>query len=807
MKLRDLAGIFLISSATLCLEISLTRYFTISQHYHFAFLVVSIAFLGYGASGSFLSFFKKAARMNRNQFLCWCSLLYSLTIFLSFLLCNQLSFDFTQISWNSSQIFFILIYYLLLSLPFFFAGTIISFAITTTSKAVNKIYFSDLIGSGVGTLGVLVIFLPKGDKGVILLICFLPLMAALLFSPSRSYANRMLAGFLLMGGMVLFIQAPDWLSFRISPYKALPSALRYSQSKHLLTEWNSQSRVDVIDSPAVRYAPGLSLLYQKKLPPQLGLTIDGGNLTAITRLDPTQKESLKFLSYLPSSLSYSLTQNPQTLLLNPQGSLDLLEAVHYKASSIKSVETHPLILEILQDELTSFYGNLYEKENVHVVTSHLRSALKKEKKRYDLVIFSLTDVFGSTGTGLYGFGENYLYTKQSFLNVLERLSSKGIVSMSFYLIPPPRQELRALATWIEALEKKNKDPSTHLIAIRSWGTIHYFIKNIPFNKKDIQKLKEFTNRCLFDLVHYPGIKKSEVNIHNQFEKPLYYNRVQQLLSLKGRKKLYSDYLFQIRPVTDNSPFFYNFFKISKLKKSFKALNQQLLPFLQGRFLVHLLLVQSVIIAFVLILLPLFVLRKGESRKSRIFASVFFYFGLIGMSFMFVEITLIQKFILFLGHPLYSTSIIIFSLLLSSGLGSFFSRKILSTQIQNNLKKFLLLCGGVIIVYLFGLPRFTQNMISLGLTVKILLTFLVIFPLGFLMGFPFPNGIRLLEKREGKFIPWAWAVNAFSSVINSVAALLLAFWGGYNLVLLLAAGGYLLTVPFLSFSDHGNKPHS
>ncbi|MBS3818508.1 hypothetical protein KGY73_03275 [bacterium] len=766
-----------------------------------------MAFLGYGASGSFLSIFKKITHLNRNKFLCWCAFFYSLTIFSSYLLCNHLSFDFTQISWNNNQIFFILIYYLLFSLPFFFAGTIISFAITTTTKAVNKIYFSDLIGSGIGTLGVLIIFLPKGDKGVILLISFLPLIAALLFSPRRSHAFRGLTGFLLVGGIVLFFQSPDWLSFRISPYKALPSALRYSQSKHLLTKWNAQSRVDVIDSPAVRYAPGLSLLYQKKLPSQLGLTIDGGSLTAITRFDPSKPESLKFLSYLPSSLAYSFKQNPQTLLLNPKGGLDLLEAVHYNASSIKAVENNPLIIEVLQDELSSFYGNLYRQENLHVTSSHLRSALKKESRNYELVVFSLTDVFGSSGTGLYGFGENYLYTKESFLNVLERLSPKGIVSMSFYLLPPPRQELRALATWVEALEKKDKAPSTHLMALRSWGTLHYFIKNTPFNQEEIQKLKEFSDKYLFDLVHYPGIKKNETNIHNQFNTPLYYNRVQKLLSPKKREKFYSNYLFQIRPVTDNSPFFYNFFKINKLKKSFKALNQKLLPFLRGRFLVHLLLVQAIIIAFVLILLPLFVLKKRGSKKGKTFVNVFFYFGLIGMAFMFVEITLIQKFILFLGHPIYSTSIIIFSLLLSSGLGSFFSRKILSSPIQKNLKKFLLLCGGVTAAYLFLLPLFTQSLIGLGLTLKILLTFLVIFPLGFLMGFPFPNGIRLVEKKERKFIPWAWAVNAFSSVINSVAALLLAFWGGYNLVFILAAGGYLLTVPFLSFSDHRNKPHS
>jgi len=172
--------------------------------------------------------------------------------------------------------------------------------------------------------------------------------------------------------------------------------------------------------------------------------------------------------------------------------------------------------------------------------------------------------------------------------------------------------------------------------------------------------------------------------------------------------------------------------------------------------------------------------------------------------MFVEITLIQKFILFLGHPLYSISIIISSLLLSSGLGSFFSKKILGQNYKKNLKGSLLLCAGLITLYLFLLPLLHKEFIGLYLPFKIILTFFVIFPLGFFMGFPFPTGIRLLESHQKMLIPWAWATNAFSSVINSISALMIAFWGGYNLVLILAAGGYLLTLLFLGFANHGDE---
>jgi hypothetical protein len=229
-----------------------------------------------------------------------------------------------------------------------------------------------------------------------------------------------------------------------------------------------------------------------------------------------------------------------------------------------------------------------------------------------------------------------------------------------------------------------------------------------------------------------------------------------------------------------------------------------LPFLQGEFLVPLLLVQSIIIAFFLILLPIFVFRKAKNKIRGFSSRIFLYFSLVGMAFMFLEITFIQKFILFLGHPLYSVSIIIFSLLFSSGLGSFFSKRILGQNLKRNLKRSLLLCAGLIVLYLFLLPFLYESLIGFNLTLKIILTFLVIFPLGFLMGFPFPTGVRLLDQGEKRLILWAWATNAFSSVINSILALIIAFWGGYNLVLVLAAGGYLLARFFLDFSNHGNK---
>jgi hypothetical protein len=802
-----LAGIYFVSAATLCFEIVLTRYFSISQQYHFAFLVVSITFLGYGASGSALAYFKRLQGYRSERVLSYTSLTFACSVIVCFYFCNRIPFDFIQLAWSARHAVLILLYYALLSVPFFFAGLTIALAISYSPAQVSKIYFADLIGAGCGIILAVFAFQPKGDRGVILIISFLVWVAAALFGQRQTLLYKTGLCLLLIIGMVLFLSSPAWLSFRISPFKALPLAQQHAGAKTLHTRWNGISRIDIIESPAVRFAPGLSLLFTEMLPKQLGFAVDGQDLTAVTRFKAGDSHALNFLSYLPSSFPYLIVRDPRVLILEPKGGLDVLAALQNRACSITVIENNPLIVSLLQDELSAFSGDIYNSGQIHVVTSTSRTAVEKDKELYDLIVLSLTDIFGSTGTGLFGFGENYLLTVESFTGLFKRLSFDGVISMSFYLLPPPRQELRVLATWIEALRRADKDPAKHIIAIRSWGTISFFVKKNPYTQRDLQELRSFTDQYRFDLVHYPGMSPSEANIYNTFERPIYYESCLNLLTPGERDLFTSRYLFKIEPVSDERPFFYNFFKLNKIKATYRSLGQKLLPFFQGEFLLPLILIQAIGVAFILILLPLFASRgerKIPGSKQRLSRNVFIYFGLIGTAFMFMEVTLIHKFILYLGDPVYSFSVILFSLLLSSGVGSFFSKYIIGADIIKPLRWCFVLCGVLILVSFFLFPAVHASLLGLPFGYRIGLTFLIIFPAGFLMGFPFPSGIRLLAQTGKKWIPWAWAVNAFSSVISSVLALLIAFISGYSLVLFLAAAAYLTAPLFLNFSP---KPRS
>ncbi len=799
-----LAAVFCVSAATLCLEVSLTRYFSISQNYHFAFLVISIAFLGYGASGTFLSFFGRKSRPEPDRFLSRSSLLFALSIPVSFLLSNAVPFDFYQLPWDKKQILLVLPYYFFFGLPFFFAGATISFAITRLASAAHRIYFIDLLGAAAGSFFAVLVFLPLGEKGVFVLISALALVGCFFFSLKRRPPFLAFVSLLLMAEGLLLVFPPAALSFRLSPFKALPQALRYPQARSCLTKWNSSSRVDIVASPATRFAPGLSLLYKDELPPQLGLSVDGGELSAVTRFQGAEDPAWEFVSFLPSSFPYFCYSAPTVLILEPKGGLDVQAAVTFKASEIKVIESNPLIVSLLRHRLASFWGDLYARQNITVVSSEPRAALNREKGRYDLIVISLTDIFGASGTGLYGIGENYLFTTASFSQLLDLLSPQGVLSLTLYLLPPPRQEAKVLAMGVEVLEKKGFQPALHLAAIRSWGTLSLFIKKSPFASGEIDRMKIFCRERFFDTAYYPGIKKEEMNVYNQMDKPAYEELFPRLLSPRSRRDFYEDYLFEIEPATDNRPFFYNFIKWKKVRTTYEALGRNLSVLFQGKFLLAILFVQAAAVAFILILWPVWIFRREKTFQRSEFLRVFFYFSLVGAAFIFIEIVLVQKFILFLGQPLYSISVVIFSLLFSSGIGSLSSSKILGAAPVRKLKQVLFLLAGLIALYLILLPPVFNRFLSLGLGPKMAVTFIIIFPLGFMMGFPFPTGIRLLEKTRSRLLPWAWSANAFSTVINSILAQGIALSLGYNAVLGLAAGAYLAVFSLLRFADHGDK---
>jgi len=783
-------SIFLVSVATLSLEITLTRLLAVAQGHHFAFMVVSMALLGFGASGSFLSSFPSI--LKREGFLTMIvgSWLFSLSALLAYFVSNLIPFDLARLSWDRWQIFYLFLYYLLFSVPFFFAGLTISSALTHWSRLSGKLYFADLCGAACGCLAVLFLFGFLGGTGTLLFSCLLGALASLFFGFQKKMNLFLSVARWSWVGLILFLLCgpPPWLDLRLSPYKGLNMALLFPGARLLETHWNAFSRIDVLESPAARSAPGLSLEYLDPLPPQLGLTIDADRLKAITRVEgrENEKQNLKFLEFLPSAFPYRIIKPKRVLIMEPSGGLEVINALHHQAKEIVAVEINPTVVELLKGKYRQYSGEIYLRPETRIMVGDGRNYVRGGPAPFDLIVFPLTESWAASSTGLSSLHEDYRLTSEAFQDYLKALKPDGYLFVSLFLIPPPRGELRLVSVVKEALEREGKKAGQHILAFRSWGTFSFLIKKTPVHIQEITALKSFCRQLRFDLVYYPGIKEEEANIYNRFDTPVYFRSVQKVL--EEGERFYAAYPFDLHPATDDRPFFHHYFRWGHLSAIYRLAGEKWPILLEGGYLVPVVFFLALFFSFLFLLLPL-LFSQREMKKQNIRqahpVTWLTYFASLGLGFMLVEISLIQKFILFLGHPVYSVSLVLFSLLVFAGAGSRLSSG-LELFFIPRLKLVLLAIVIFLFLYSFLLPQTLSFFQGKPLLIRQILTIFIIGPLGFLMGIPFPLGIRLLGEQWPFLVPWAWCANGCASVLGSILPVIVALAWGFQTVLLMSA---------------------
>jgi len=749
-------GIFLISLAALSLEISLIRFFSISQWYHFAFMIVSIALFGLAASGTFLTIKK----LNNPLFIS--SILFSLSVLIGFFITNNLIFDPFKAVLDFKHIFILLIYYIFLGLPFFFFGIIIAHSFLKFQKRAGKIYFYNMSGSAFGTLASL-FFMSFFNIKTIFIISLIGFISALFFVDKKKKKIIFLL-FLILINLLLFFTP---LEINISKYKELNQALNVPGSKLINTEYNSFSRVDIIKSSFIRYAPGLSPAFKGNLPEQIGITIDAGNMNAITK-----HENLDFINNLPSAIPYFLSQNKKTLIINSGAGLDVLAALKNKAI-VTALETNPVVIDLLKNEYSDYSGNIYNRADI--IFGQGRSFTKHNKEKFDIIVVSLAGNVLST-SGISGLNENYLLTKQAFEDYYDDLNDDGFLIITDWLVFPPRKSLRLFSLSLE-IDKEAKKTAL----FRTWTTVTLLLSKKDLDQNTIEKIKDFTEENKFDIIYLPTGFVPNKNL--KFKKPFYYNSVKNLL--ENKNEFYKNYIFDVRATTDDRPFYSNFFKISKVNELHKIVDKWN-PFFDPGFLLFFILVQALISALIFILLPIKLFNRTSKKFKK---KSLFYFFAIGLSYLFIEIVLIQRFVLFLGHIVFSSSVIIFSMLLFSSLGALYSEKLGTKKIKN----IVFIIFIFIIFYVFLLNFAIDLFISLNLISKIILSIILTAPLGFFMGFPFPLGIKAIKK---ELIPLAWAVNGSASVLSPILAIIFALFFGYSFVFVLAGMVYLIGALFI-----------
>ncbi|MDX1386878.1 MAG: SAM-dependent methyltransferase [bacterium] len=792
-------SILLVSFSGLAYEILLIRLFSITQWHHFAYMMISLALLGFGVSGTFLTLGQNYFLRHWKESYLINVMFFALGIPFCYLLAHSIPFNALEILWQPGQFWNLLGIYLILALPFFFAANAIALSFMRYPAQVGKLYRYDLLGAGLGGLGILALLWLMVPWQALTVLALIVCLGGLTFMAAQDWAGRRWRGLLptlVVAGVILLIPISR-SNLNLSEYKELSKALEIPDTRILKESSSPLGWLAVVESPTIpfRHAPGLSLNNIQEPPKQLGLFIDGGGMTPLTHFSGNL-EDLQYLDFLTSAAPYALLKGPRVLLLGG-GVSGLLSALFHDSSQVDWVELNPQIYQLLKDSFSDFLGEVFSQPQIraHISDARAFAAHYSGDPSFDLIELNLLDPFGASSAGLYSLSENYLYTVEALRDYLSLSSPQGILAITRWLRLPPRDSLKLFGMALSALREMGvTDPGKHLVLIRSWKISTLLIKKTSFETEELRALQGFAQDRSFDLAYYPGMKPNEANRFNQMEKAYFYEATQKLLGPQAEEFL-KNYKFNLEAARDDRPFFFHFLKWRTLPELYSLRDQGGLPLIEWGYPILLtVLIQALLASILLILLPLFWLKRRTSH-SQGHGGILMYFMALGLAFLFLEMSFIQKFILYLGHPLYSISVVLASFLVFAGLGSGYSHRW-----RNQWKKGLgWATGGILslgLTYLFLLPVIFK--MTLGLTVgfRILLSIVIIAPLAFFMGMPFPLGLALVGKKHSAAIPWAWGINGCASVLSSVLATLLAIHLGFSTVILIALGLYLLAPWFI-----------
>ncbi len=743
--------------STLILELSLTRIFSVVFFYHFAFLAISIALFGLGAGGVF-SYVVAGWRGNIYF------KLGTLAILNSFVVVGCLSFTLSRTVMGNGTLAAV---FFASALPFFFSGTVVSLAVSEAIQRVDRVYFFDLLGAAGGCLALVPLLNHFGGPNTVL-------ATSVLFAVSAAIWYN-LAG--TLRGRVAAVALALWfVALIVYNWKLHPIDIHYAKGmpipKEQFAQWNSFSRIGLVKNPG-----------------QWGsILIDADASTGIPRFDLdhlTAAEKEKLFSQGPG-FPYVLRPGAKTLVIGPGGGWDVSRAIGSGSKDVTGVEINPIIVNtIMRERFPDLSNRLYFRPEVRLFVEDGRSFVRRSQEKYQVLQATLVDTWASTAAGAFALSENNLYTTDAFRDYLEHLTDDGLMAFTRWGFDPPRESLRLLSLARSALtELGESEPAKHVMVVREdaeklngWGsqdTVVIFRK--PASGTDISRALAATANGHLQRVYVPGEKQD--NAFTQF-----------LLSPEPDKFL-ADYPFDLSPVDDDRPFFFYTVQTRDLWKYFmspgSAADSKINHALP--LLIELLGV-SVLATVVILALPPLLLR-ARLPVAKGLRGFLLYFLCLGAGYIMIQVALIQKFILFLGHPTYALTVIVFSMLVWSGLGSFYSRRLIGEAHRRRLIVTLIGVAAAVSVIAFAAAPISEFGVGWPLEAKILVTVCLIAPAAFLMGIPFPTGLTWLEARFPQAVRWAWALNAASSVLGSAAAIFLAIHIGLRATVLVGAGLYL-----------------
>lgn len=755
-------------------ELALTRIFSVTMYYHFAFLAISIALFGLSASGVATYVLRQwLSRFGTAPLLAGLSLLHAVTTFVALFALVRLRVGLT---YSFENLMLMLSIYALAALPFFTGGLVVAVTFARLTHRINLLYGSDLLGAAAGCVALIPLLNYLGAPGGVLTAAALSAAGAVAFAPPTGRLRTTAAAVAIMA-VPLAAQMAGFRPFDVAVTKG------HETDRVLFSKWNSFSRIGVYDRAHGDWS--LSPTYTGPVGESLFMDIDSAASTPVLR-NATSPQATAYLRYELTALAYYLAERKpggfDALVIGPGGGRDLASALAFGARHVDGVEINPIIArDVMQDRFRDYSGNIYGDPRV---TSHIadgRNFVRRSTRTYDVIQASLVDTWAATAAGAYTLTENSLYTTEAFSEYLDHLTDDGVLTITRWVF----DGLRLVTLAQDACARLGLDAAQHLAIIRHDRVATFLLKRTPFTPADVALLRETSRRLEFDVLYLPGvepdpIREEAAEMRRASTSAADYRR---LILAPDRQQFIDSYPQDIRPTGDDRPFF---FHTTRLRDQFDVAFGRSMLFGNGLSALLTLFGISTTLVLAFIVGPLVI---GGSRPQRGWPRWLTYFAALGTGFMLLEVALLQHFVLLLGHPVYSLTVTLFSLLLGTGAGSLIGQRIADDRIWHVTVRSLI--GAVVVALLaaFVLQRVIDLAIPWPLPLRILAAVLVLSPIGALLGMALPGGMRLLTRTQPEVVAWGWGMNGAFSVIGATLAVFIAMNWGFTVTLLAGAVVY------------------
>jgi len=764
-----LTALALTSFGALLLELALTRLFSVVLFYHFAFLAISIALLGLGAGGVFAYLLKGGLAGIPTR--TWAARICRANALLILVVLEIVLHVPVELTVSGRNFLKLTVMYLAAAVPFFLTGLLFSVVFARETGRIPRLYGADLCGGALACLAVVPLLNWLGGPNTILVAGVALAAAAMIWADTSRPRGK-------AGVLALAIVAVTAVNHSGRLIDVVYAKGRFRDPAWVeFARWNALSRVEVDRQGQAR-----------------AIVIDADASTYIMNADLSRwrdSEWERDLMSAPPALANVLRPHGDFAIIGPGGGVDVLRAVANGSPNVTGIEINPLIATtIMRRRYADYAQHLYERPNVHIHVTDGRSFLRSTPEHFDVIQMTLVDTWASTAAGAFALSENNLYTVEAFREYFDHLNPDGMIAITRWEFRQPREALRVVAVAMEALHGLGVAHPERNFIVASLGTLDedgipvvVLAKKTPFTQEEEDAV---TAHCelysALDPVYLPSQPGS--------------NPFSELIAGNDPQAFARGYAYNVAPVNDNAPFFFFTLKAGQILGQ-KSLRHGIdWKVNLGVLVLLLVLAISVVAVLVFLILPL-VLRRGRARQSPL---PLLYFIAVGLGYILVEIAFIQRFVLFLGHPTYALTVVIFLLMVSSGAGSLFSRRWLPRAEMGWLPLLLVLV--TLLAYVFLLPGRLAALVGIGFGYRLLVSGVLLVPLGFLMGMPFPTGLRALAAapapgfpsgRPDNAVEWAWAMNAAASVLGSVSAMVIAIQFGLTATLACGAAAYLLAL--------------